>query len=454
MPTKRDLVEAQAFNRRRLVAAFVSGAPGGREIEPPRPGRAVVAGAALAGLVAGAAAVSGLIKPTLPSGWDQHGVVVDRTSGARYLAARGVLYPVANTTSARLLLGARDFRVVFAPDDKIAHTPHGQPVGIVGAPDALPGPGDLVQTGWSSCLDGEGDLVLHIARTPVARPVTNHEAVVAETAQGVAVISDGHRYDVPPATRAATLRALRLDAVTPIEAPARWVDAFPPAPPLVPLVLEGAGSRLPDSAARPPGVTHAGTVVVVGSGVRELRYVVTPSGLVPLTPLAAALYEIGSGALMPEVRVDPAQVGAVPTSAERPYPRGWPEAMPRPYSEDAACALLETRPGRLPTVRLAAPVGDLDGRPDAPIVVAPGRGAVFRAVSGGVVNRGTVYVVDATGYRYAVGAPATEVLARLGFPRTEPVPVPVAWAESLADGPELSIEAARQAVSPAAASGP
>ena len=44
MATKKDLVEAYSFSRRRLVTAFLSGAPGGREVEPSRPGRTVVGG--------------------------------------------------------------------------------------------------------------------------------------------------------------------------------------------------------------------------------------------------------------------------------------------------------------------------------------------------------------------------------------------------------------------------
>ena len=53
MSSKRDLVEAHGYNRRRLVTAFVSGAPGGKELEPARPLRAVViAVAVLVGLAA------------------------------------------------------------------------------------------------------------------------------------------------------------------------------------------------------------------------------------------------------------------------------------------------------------------------------------------------------------------------------------------------------------------
>jgi len=49
--TKKDLVEAQSFSRRRLTTAFVSGSPGGREVEPQRPLRAVVGGIALSVLL-------------------------------------------------------------------------------------------------------------------------------------------------------------------------------------------------------------------------------------------------------------------------------------------------------------------------------------------------------------------------------------------------------------------
>jgi hypothetical protein len=59
--TERELAEAHSFVRRRLVTALVSGAPGGREVERPRAGRAVVAGIALALLLIGAAAVSGVL---------------------------------------------------------------------------------------------------------------------------------------------------------------------------------------------------------------------------------------------------------------------------------------------------------------------------------------------------------------------------------------------------------
>lgn len=73
MTTTKDLVEAHAFTRRRLVAAFLSGAPGGREAEPARPGRAILGGAGLALLLVAGVAVASLLSPDAPGGRDGAG---------------------------------------------------------------------------------------------------------------------------------------------------------------------------------------------------------------------------------------------------------------------------------------------------------------------------------------------------------------------------------------------
>jgi hypothetical protein len=63
MTTRRDLVEAYSFSRRRLAIAFISGAPGGGEIAPLRTGRTIVAGVAFAVLVLAGAAVTRTLSP-------------------------------------------------------------------------------------------------------------------------------------------------------------------------------------------------------------------------------------------------------------------------------------------------------------------------------------------------------------------------------------------------------
>ena len=77
MATKKDLVEAYAFTRRRLVTAFVSGAPGGREVEPTRPGRTIVGGVALAVLLMAGAAIAGVFDKRAEVDWDQPGLVAE-----------------------------------------------------------------------------------------------------------------------------------------------------------------------------------------------------------------------------------------------------------------------------------------------------------------------------------------------------------------------------------------
>lgn len=69
MATQKDLAEAYAFNRRRLITAFVSGAPGGREVEPVRRGWTLVGGLALAALLVAVAAIAGVVLPTLDEKW-------------------------------------------------------------------------------------------------------------------------------------------------------------------------------------------------------------------------------------------------------------------------------------------------------------------------------------------------------------------------------------------------
>ncbi len=85
MATKTDLVEAYSFSRRRLVTAFVSGAPGGREVEPARPGRTIVGGLALAVLLVAGRAIAGIFSPSVADDWKQPGLIVSKETGAAYV---------------------------------------------------------------------------------------------------------------------------------------------------------------------------------------------------------------------------------------------------------------------------------------------------------------------------------------------------------------------------------
>jgi type VII secretion protein EccB len=445
MATKRDLVEAHSFNRRRLVTAFVSGAPGGREVEPVRYGRTLVGGLVLAVLLVAGAAVSGLLPSAVPDDWKADGVVIAEDSGARFVALDERLYPVTDTTSARLLLAPDgELEVTMVGDDLIAEETLGSSVGIPGAPDVLPEPDQLLQSGWTSCVDASGQVLTRLAATPGVRPSDDGALVVrSDTEQTSFVITGERRYALPESARdrGVVLRALGLDGSAERVLPGRWIDLFPLGAPLLPFAvpdfLERSRTPLPQAD-------------VVGTPVESegRTYVLTRRGLAPVSPFAYALYTaVGPGASLTEVTdLSSGDIARIPAASLDTVPANWPEAAVTPFDgEGASCALLEATDDRLPVVRLAAPATDevvYDDEVGASVQVDSGRGAVLRTTSGGVLSRGTVTLVDSSGTRYAVGSKGNEedALNRLGYGEVAPVAVPLSWMDLFPAGPELSYE--------------
>lgn len=62
MTRRQDLLEAQAFARRRLLAVLLAGEPGGREPEPVATGRWLLGGLVLAALLGGVVALAELVS--------------------------------------------------------------------------------------------------------------------------------------------------------------------------------------------------------------------------------------------------------------------------------------------------------------------------------------------------------------------------------------------------------
>jgi hypothetical protein len=94
--TSRDLLEAQAFHRRRVVAAFVSGAADHPSTERPGERRALVVGIVLALVLLGVDAVRGGYASQLH---------LDPPTRARAAVDQGVAQPVPGT-STRVCAGA------------------------------------------------------------------------------------------------------------------------------------------------------------------------------------------------------------------------------------------------------------------------------------------------------------------------------------------------------------
>lgn len=443
MSSKRDLVEAHSFNRRRLVTAFVSGAPGGREVEPVRYGRTLVGGLVLAVLLVAGAAAAGFLKPTVPEDWKEHSLVIGKTSGSRFVAVDGKLFPVINTTSARLVLEAEgSLDPTFVPDDVIAEQVPGPAIGIPGAPDVLPEQDRLVQTGWTACTDVEGQTKVRVDRQPAALP-TRNGALVVEANGKLYVVSGQHRYEVPKKHRDAVLLTLELDGQTPLPVSGLWLDLFPPGDPLKPFDVDGAGET---AASAPAGAEQVGTPVLVDGR----PYLVMRDGLAPVSDFAYDIYVAGLSNGLEPVSVDQSDVIDVPKSTSLTYPESWPEEEVAPVAQ--ACAVLETGDAA-PVVHLARPVDDQEAFYDPDLrqtaAVEGGHGALVRSSSGGQLDTGAVYLVDATGTRYSVEDPqrAEQTLAYLGYTDVEPVPVPAAWLELFDEGPALVQQNAKYAAS-------
>ena len=432
MATKKDLIEAQSFSRRRLLTAFTSGAPGGKELEPARPLRAVAAGVALALIVVLAGVFYSFQKPGLPSDWENNALILVSDSGARYVTIDGTLHPVLNTASARLLMPAGEYRIVTTDQSALDGIPIAGTVGILGAPDEIPVPGALVADGWTACAVS-GGTALSIAALPLASVATGGTVVVR--GEDYFVIAGGTRYAVAADAVDPVLRAAGFDAGSAVEVDGRWLNLFAPGTDLEPLVIPRAGTTIAGSP------FPAGTAVHPEGTSEDERYVITADGeLSRLTPLAYQLYLLGTGdEFGSAVDVSPADLAGLPDATAPAGGADWPtdalEALP---STETPCALLGHDEAGVERTVLAGADATAE-LPDGDATrVAIGAGALVRSGTGA----GLVHLIDATGTSYAVPGADEDILGRLGYDEDDVSEISAGWLQFLPAGPELTVEAA------------
>jgi type VII secretion protein EccB len=429
--TKKDLIEAQGFSRRRLLSAFTGGAPGGKELEPAKPLRAVAAGVALTAMLILGGVFYGLVRPGLPTDWQNDRLILANDTGARYVSVKGVLYPVINTASARLLIPSGKFGVITTDQKTLAGIKIGPAVGILGAPDDLPAPDSLVGTGWTACESSADQTSVTISATPSISATS--AAVVVSVGKSIFVVAGDRRYAVSRADADAVLRAVGLGTAATAAVDGRWLNLFAPGAALEPITVASSGTAVSGSDLKVGSVVHpTGTA-------DDQRYLVTANGqLARLSPLAYQLYLLGTGArLGAERQVSPSDIASLSTAKAPGGGSDWPRSTLSALPDSAPpCALL-SHTGSTATTVLASSTSGSTGSTGAGVHAAAG--AIVRT---GANRSGETYLIDRTGTAFAVPGATAEIVERLGYTENDIAEVPQSWIDFLPSGPALTVAAA------------
>lgn len=433
MWTQRDQLQAYQFLRRRLVSALQVG-DANHAVSPSR--RLVLGcalGTACALLLCAAFAVLGALRPGANQNWRRTGqVVIERETGALFvLGGDGLLHPVLNYASARLLAGAGSAPVTV-PASALASVPRGQALGIAGAPTYLPAPSSLVSGPWATCTRAPGTTIALVGVAPAGTTV-GMVLVMDDAGRRYAVV-DGRRLRV--ADRA-VLVALGVDGAPVAQVGQAWVDALPAGPDLSFVDVAGRGLAGPRVGAVATRVGQVLVAATVGAGDRY--YVVRTDGLTPVSQTEAALI-LGNPAnrVTQPVRVAAADVVAAPVGRTH-MASDYPAVLPRPVTVPAGRALCAVADGvtiaaNLPRA-VPVPVAKRPASVAGEVYLAPGTGALVTAGGG-------LYLITDVGVRYPLAG--TDAAKALGYGGATPVALPAATLALFPLGPALDPRAAAQ----------
>ncbi|HEY1702847.1 MAG TPA: type VII secretion protein EccB [Trebonia sp.] len=460
MNSRRDQVQAYTYVMGRLTSALVHGEPDAPETPTRRTSIGTFTGVLLSALLVAGFLIWGLLSPSASASALSSGeFVVTKDTGSRYIYADGALHPVLNWSSAMLLLsGKPTVKAVTAAS--IADVPLGIPLGINGAPDALPPASSLNKGSWLVCAvtSGGGPAVsLTVGGTAALTRVPADSAAIVQTPDGEQyLIYQGQRMRLDaPWIRV----ALGLSHAPVAQVSAAWLNAVPAAADLKALSVPDIGAPGPTLGSLR---TRVGQVLVVQDvGSQQQYYVAVGGGIVPVTltqaalllgdPAAAAAYH---GTAVTPVQVGPAAAAAAPAgnlALPDGSDSGAPLSPPKGFmaSGQQAPCVNYAGSGGSPALVYAAPpaqsatapvVSGVTASPqNADIIdVVPGGGALLRPQTAPGVGGSSFYLVTDAGVKYPV--PSSEVTS-LGYTAAEAARLPAALLGFLPTGPALSLPA-------------
>jgi type VII secretion protein EccB len=432
MQTRRDHVHAYQFAMARLGSALVSGEPGLGRSPTRRPQLATFFGILIVVLLCIAFAVYGLLVPGGKTSWRKPGsIIVEKETGNRYLYVDGKLRPARNYASA-LLLAGDNAEVRSVSRNSLAGVRHGTPVGIAGAPDALPPAKDLLTGSWTRCLrsDVRSGQVLDFDPADRIRDFPDDRQVLLSLGDDRYLLWRGTKYPIPDDT---ALIALGLDSQKPVPAPRSWLSTLPTGAKLTAARVPLRGKPGRKIAGRP---TRVGQLFQINVADTTHYYVMRSDGVEPLNPTQAALL-IGRPGTAPARSVGPADIAAVPVSRGDSLPP-LPDVLgvpPLHLAEEVLCLEQKSRGEKLRSRVVLEHGPAVSG--SARTVIPPGRGvfAVDQAQLSEENYSPQLYVITEQGVLYPLANDQSANV--LGYGNAAPLPLPQAVLTVLPRGPWL-----------------
>jgi type VII secretion protein EccB len=487
MQSRRDQVQAYSFTVERLTTSMLAADPDLMETPMGRTRRGTAIGFVIGLLLCVAYTVHGLLFSSDSNAWSKPGtLIVEKDTGARFLYGDGVLRPVLNYASAKLILG-KGGKTTEVSRNTLGDVPRGTPIGIPGAPDSLPSADQLTDAAWQVCATSRTDddgsqkptTTLDVGITPGDQKTLGADEALLVTTGGDS--KDGTDYLLWQGRRLrlddehGALQSLGYGTTAPVGVGNAFLAAIPAGADLAPPEVQGRGTQGPTLAGERRRVGQY--FVVHTPGTADQHYLLTGEGLVPLTTTQLQLVrgdprtskdayagkEASAVELQPnEIRehMAPGHVGGTTSDA---LPTRPPKAL-APRTGTVPCmrvvpnrftpryvfsqALAADATGQTPPARqgvaAGCPAPDLIG-------ARPGGGVLVASTSTGTGTSGVRYLVTGDGIKYPLSA--ASVVERLSYGETDLVQLPSALLRLLPTGPVLDPErAARPALSgPAAA---
>ncbi|WP_329260165.1 type VII secretion protein EccB [Actinoallomurus sp. NBC_01490] len=449
MHNRRDEVQAHMFVVSRLSSGLLLADPDATDPPIRRTTRGLVIGLVLGLIAVIGVGIYGFLMPGGAKSWRTEGTMVtEKQTGARYLYTGGVLRPVANYTSALLIMGGRlGVRRVAATS--LSGTPVGAPIGIEGAPDRPPAAKDLRNSAWQVCSSAGGDgtpvSTLEVA-IPTVAPAMDRGLLVSAPGDVEYLIWHDRRFRLPDGPRTAEL--LGYATVHPYPVGAAFVNAIPAGADLAFPRVPGAGRTGPRLSG---SSTRIGQVFVERRpGSADQYFLLTRDGLMPLTPTLVALGGGGKSAdaidtatasqhLTTAPGNDPSS-GLPPTPpAVTDVPAGEQPCVRVDSTTTTVAFTADEEVGGFPVTARAQttpPCSAIDR-----IGVPPGQGVLAYARSdGGHAATGATFLVTAERVKYPLDGGTA--LKNLGYDKAQAMPVPVSLLDLLPTGPRLDPVAA------------